>query len=164
MKPLVDGQYLLEKFPGKGGWTYASIPEIQPDKKAPFGWVRVKGFVDDYPLKQYKLMPMGNGTLFLPVKAEIRKKIKKKAGDTVHVILELDDSPYEIPNEIVECFKMEPPELLRRFKSFKEWEQKSYLDWIYQAKREATKTDRILKMMDRVSKNLKFHDKEDERN
>ena len=28
MKPLVDKEYLLEKYPGKGGWTYARIPEI----------------------------------------------------------------------------------------------------------------------------------------
>ena len=25
-EPLVDKEYLLEKFPGKGGWTYALIP------------------------------------------------------------------------------------------------------------------------------------------
>lgn len=29
---LVDKEYLLEKFPGKGGWTYALIPEILQDK------------------------------------------------------------------------------------------------------------------------------------
>lgn len=27
-KPLVDKDYLLQKFEGKGGWTYAEIPEI----------------------------------------------------------------------------------------------------------------------------------------
>jgi hypothetical protein len=26
-KPLTDKEYLLEKFPGKGGWTFARIPE-----------------------------------------------------------------------------------------------------------------------------------------
>jgi hypothetical protein len=75
--PLVNGDYLLQKFPGKGGWTYAAIPEILQNKKNPFGWVKVKGSVDGYELKQYKLMPMGEGRLFLPVKAAIRKKIKK---------------------------------------------------------------------------------------
>lgn len=28
-KPLVDKDCLLEKFSGKGGWTYAEIPEVQ---------------------------------------------------------------------------------------------------------------------------------------
>ena len=64
-KPLVDKVYLLEKFTGKGAWTYAEIPEISQDKTAPFGWVKVKGFIDDYELNQHKLLPMGNGKLFL---------------------------------------------------------------------------------------------------
>jgi hypothetical protein len=36
-KPLIDKKYLLEKFQGKGGWTYASIPDISQDKHSPFG-------------------------------------------------------------------------------------------------------------------------------
>ena len=62
-KPLVNNHYLLEKYPGKGGWTYAAIPEIKQNKNAPFGWVKVKGSIDDFELKQYKLMPMGNGKI-----------------------------------------------------------------------------------------------------
>lgn len=45
-KPLVNKKYLLEKYPGKGGWTYAVIPEVLQNKKAPFGWVKVKGTID----------------------------------------------------------------------------------------------------------------------
>ena len=84
----VAKQYRLKKFPGKGGWTYAEIPEIPQDRKAHFGWVRVNGSIDGYPLNKHKLMPMGNGTLFLPVKAAIRKKIGKEEGDHVQIILE----------------------------------------------------------------------------
>jgi len=32
--PLVDQDYLLQKYPGKGGWTFAMLPEIQQDKHA----------------------------------------------------------------------------------------------------------------------------------
>lgn len=63
-KPLVDREYTLEKFPGKGGWTYAVIPEILQNKHSPFGWVKVKGRIDHFEIKNYKLMPMGNGSLF----------------------------------------------------------------------------------------------------
>lgn len=76
-KSLVNKLYLLEKFPGKGDWTYAQILEILPNKRNHFGWVRLNEFIDDYEIKHYHLMPMGNGRLFLPIKAEIRKKIKK---------------------------------------------------------------------------------------
>jgi hypothetical protein len=42
-KPLVENKYLLQKIPGKGGWTYAAIPEVLKSKNTPFGWVKVKG-------------------------------------------------------------------------------------------------------------------------
>ncbi|HRE58041.1 MAG TPA: DUF1905 domain-containing protein, partial [Candidatus Kapabacteria bacterium] len=45
--PLVDNTYILEKFPGKGGWTYAEIHEIVQDKSKPFGWVTVRAYIDD---------------------------------------------------------------------------------------------------------------------
>lgn len=159
-KPLIDKIYLLEKFPGKGGWTYAAIPEILQNKENPFGWVTVRGSIDEYELKQYKLMPMGNGQLFLPVKAQIRKKIKKEAGDSVHVILYADESPVETPKEILDCFEMEPPSSLETYLNFSDRERKVYLDWIYSAKREETKAERIAKMMERLEKKLKFYDKE----
>ncbi|MCB0497551.1 MAG: DUF1905 domain-containing protein [Cyclobacteriaceae bacterium] len=154
----VDKSYLLKKFPGKGGWTYTEIPEIEQNKSNPFGWVKVSGFVDQHELKHYKLMPMGNGKLFLPVKAAIRKKIKKEAGDWVRVKLFIDKTPTEIPEEIIECFKNEPPKVYETFLSFTEGEQKAYIDWIYEAKKEDTKVERIVAMMGRVSQSKKFYD------
>ena len=157
-KALVNAKYLLQKFPGKGGWTYATIPEIPPGKRIPFGWVRVNGSIDAHKLKRYKLMPMGNGQMFLPVKAEIRKIINKKAGDYVHIILYADDSLKEIPEEIIECFKNEPSSSYEIFISFTETEQKDYLNWIYDAKSDEAKIERIIKMMDRLKKKLTLYD------
>ena len=148
--PLVDSTYLLQKFPGKGGWTYAEIPEILQNKENPFGWVKVRGSIDDFELKHVKLMPMGNGKLFLPVKAAIRKKIKKQEGDTVHVILFEDELPLEIPSELMECFEHEPKEALQNFQALTEGQQKTYLDWIYEAKTDETKVSRIAQMMDEL--------------
>ena len=105
---VVNKKCLLEKFPGKGGWTFARVPEIPPDKKAHFGWVKVKGKIDSFELKNYRLMPMGDGTLFLPVRADIRKKIGKKAGDWVLVTLQRDDAPTSVPGELLDCLRDEP--------------------------------------------------------
>lgn len=157
-KPLIDKKYLLQKFPGKGGWTYAEIPEVLKNNSNPFGWVQVSGSIDDLELKQYKLMPMGNGNLFLPVKAAIRKKIGKEAGDWVHVILYEDDSVYLIPDEIIECFKYESKELYQTFLSFTEGERKTYIDWIYDAKTDETKVKRIGEMMSRMQKKMRLND------
>ena len=51
---LVDKEYLLEKLPGKYGWTYTIIPEIRPDPNAPFNWVKVRGTIDSYQIKGYR--------------------------------------------------------------------------------------------------------------
>ena len=136
-RPLVDKLYLLEKTPGKGGWTYTVIPEIPQDKHSPFGWVKVKGSIDGVEFKKHHLMPMGNGMLGLSVKSEIRKKIKKEVGDYVHVILYLDDERLEIPKDLLVCLQDEP-EALCFFNSLNENEQYCYIKWIY-----AAKTDQV---------------------
>lgn len=99
-RAIVNRKCLLEKYPGKGGWTYAQIPGIPRDPHAAFGWVKVHGSIDDYEIKDYHLMPMKNGNLFLPVKAAIRKKIGKSAGQFVRVILYLHESPSHLPEEL----------------------------------------------------------------
>lgn len=154
-EPLINKEYLLEKFPGKGGWTFAVIPEIIQDKKAPFGWVKVRGSIDDYEFKNYKLMPMGNGKLFLPLKAAVRKQIKKEAGDYVKVILYKDDSPIEIPDELVLCLKDEPL-AYETFVKLKEGEQKAFIDWIYSAKKDETKVERIAATIKKIIKGEKI--------
>jgi hypothetical protein len=158
MKPLVNKKYKLEKFPGKGGWTFARIPQIIQDKNKPFGWVKVRGTIDGYEIRKCHLMPMGNGKLFLPVKAEIRKKIGKKEGDYVTVILYPDNEPLEVPEEMLLCLQDEPA-ALRFFKSLSESEQNFYIQWIYSAKKEETKVDRLAKTVNRLACGLKLYDK-----
>lgn len=103
-------------------------------------------------------MPMGDNKLFLPVKADIRKKIKKQEGDYVHVILYPDDEPLEVPEEMLLCLKDEPL-ALTFFNSLSESEQKFYIDWIYSAKKEETKVDRLAKTINRLTEGLKLYDK-----
>ena len=139
---LVNQQYLLEKFPSKGGWTFARIPEILPDPHAHFGWVRVNGSIDGFLIEHYHLMPMGNGQLFLPVKAGIRKAIHKSAGDWVTVILYKDDLPITIPDELLLCFE-DMPGSLTAFKALTDAEQIAHIKQIYAAKSDLVKAERI---------------------
>lgn len=104
-------------------------------------------------------MPMGNGKFFLPVKAEIRKKIKKDAGDYVHIILYPDNEPLEVPEEMLLCLRDEPVSL-KFFSMLSESERKFYIDWVYSAKKEETKIDRLAKTINRLARGLKLHDKE----
>jgi hypothetical protein len=159
-KPLVNKKYKLHKYPGKGGWIYTIIEEIAPDKRAKFGWVQVRGSIDGFELKRYKLMPMGNGKLFLPVRAEIRKAIGKTEGDVIHVILYADNSRIEIPPEILLCLEDEPA-AKKFFFNLTESEQQFYIKWIYAAKQEATKTKRIVATIGRLLRRQKFYDKKE---
>lgn len=147
--PLIDKNYLLEKFPGKGGWTYALIPEIPMEKRFPFGWMKVRGHIDNFQLDNYKLMPFGNGLLFLPVNAKIRKAIKKEAGDNVHLQLFEDERPQGIPEEIMDCLK-DAPNALSRFFELADWEQKLYIESILDAKNQDTKVKTIVKMLKKL--------------
>lgn len=144
---LVDKEYQLEKMPGKGGWTYAVISEVSQNVKRRFGMVKVKGSIDDYELMGYNLMPMRTGQLFLPVKAEIRKKIGKKHGDWVHVVLYADESALAIPQELIDCLKDEP-QAYANFEKLTESAQKEFREWVYSARKDETKVARIAKMID----------------
>ena len=149
-KPLVDKDYLLKKFNGKGGWTFIELPEIKPDRKRYFGWVKVSGFIDDYELQHYPLQSMGNGNLFLPVKAEIRKQINKQAGDVVKVVLYSDiDTDTNITEELKACLE-EAPEAYEKFNMLSTSKQKAYIDWISTAKNDETKVQRIISTIDQL--------------
>ncbi len=75
----------LEKSPNKGGWTYAVWPEAA-EFFGTHGAVKVRGTVDGEPFET-SFMAMGNGVQMLPIKADIRAKIHKQAGDTVTIHL-----------------------------------------------------------------------------
>jgi hypothetical protein len=149
--PLVNQNYLLQKFSGKGGWTFAVIPEIPKDEHAWFGWVKVKGSIDGYEIKNYHLMSMSNGIMFLPVKAEIRKKIGKNEGDWVHIILYSDQLPHVNHNDFMICLQDEPVAYKNFIKKQAE-EQKTIIDWIYSAKNDELKVERIAETLNKLTR------------
>ncbi len=148
MKPLVNKTIILEKFPGKGGWTYGRLPGVKPDPHAHFGWIKVRGFIDDFEIRQYHLMPIGNGELFLPVRAEIRKKIRKSVGDKVKVVLYRDVEDVYIPEELRDCIDLEPSSK-KAFEKLGIDEKKEIIRWIYSLKNEENRANRIAELMKR---------------
>ncbi|MXV14768.1 YdeI/OmpD-associated family protein [Hufsiella ginkgonis] len=149
-EPIIDRDYLLRKMPVKGGWTYIEITEIAPDKRAWFNHVKVNGTIDGFGLVNKSLMPMSNGHLFLPVKAEIRKAINKEAGETVRLVLYAAGNPAsDSGQEFLLCLQDEP-EALKKFNKLSAEAKKTMTDWISAAKNDDHRVARIAESIDRL--------------
>ena len=153
---LLNKEIVLERFPGKGGWTYAKTFGIKPDKSTPFNWTVVSGFIDEIRLSHVKLMPMGDGTLFLPVNKELRKKLGKKEGDSVRLILWSEHGTYKIPDWIHQCLIDAGIQAVNSFYGRSQIEQKSWVDWIEQARTDDLKIQKVITLMDHLERGLHF--------
>ncbi|WP_284653611.1 YdeI/OmpD-associated family protein [Flavobacterium terrisoli] len=149
-QPIFDDYCVLEKPETKGSWTFITMPVMTHLPKKKNSTVRVRGFIDDYELKDFHIWAMKKGT-FLAVKAEIRKAIKKEQGDTVKLVLFLDEPQMVIPEDFLVCLR-EEPKLLQRFEAYPEKLKKEITDWIFSAKTEDEKITRIAKTMDKLEK------------
>jgi hypothetical protein len=155
-QPILDEKFIIQKMQMKGGWSFVEFPNIPKYFKQPFGWVPVKGTIDGYEINQFKLWTMASGNMFMPIKAKIRKKIKKEEGDWVHIVLFHDNSPLVIPEEFLVCL-LESPKAHATFQSIRETSQKHYIDWIYESKSLETRVNRIAKAIEKLEKGLKLY-------
>lgn len=150
-------------MPGKGGWTFIVITEIPKEKRGYFGMVKISGQIDSYQLNQVSLMPMKNGHLFLPVKAEIRKRIGKEAGEWVDLVLysdqiALEESLMNVEEELLLCLQDEP-RALKTYQQCTKTEQQAFIEWISSAKNDEAKVERIAQSIDRLAQNIKLDKK-----
>ncbi len=156
-KQVVQGDYIIQKMDMKGGWHYIVFEGYKPKTGLPFGWYIVKGTIDDFEINQTKLWPTKDGRLFLPIKAAIRKKIKKQEGDKVSVHLFEDGSEVEIPNEFLICLS-DSPIAEGFFATLSNTSKKQYIDYVYESKSVETRANRIAKCINKLEQNKKWHE------
>lgn len=153
--PIINGDFRLQQFNGKGAWTYVSFPEITNEKSNTSGGFKISGTIDQYEINSQPLLPMGRGKLMLTVNATIRQSIKKQAGDVVHITLYRDIAALNIETDFIESLK-EEPETYRFFEQLKTNEQKSIINWIKSAKTENSQIDRIAQVINNIAFNKKI--------
>lgn len=157
MEPLVNKIFTIEHKPTKGGWHYVIIPGIPVKYKNQQGLIRVRGFVDNYEIRQFNLLPVKTGEMMLVLKAALRKSINKIAGDKVQVKLFIDESKVEIPAEVMDSL-LQSEEAYTFFFTLSESNKKYYIDWVAEAKSLDTKVTRIVKMIQQLERKRKFWD------
>ncbi|ANQ52038.1 DUF1905 domain-containing protein [Flammeovirga sp. MY04] len=140
---MIELKLTIQKFEGKGGWSYVDVPGITSDRNTHFGWVTVSGSIDGYPLEKVKLMPKGDGLLFLPIKKEIRKKIKKEQGDEVHIKLYLDNEEVNNPDILYNILLDISDKAAKNFKNLHRSRQRDIIQRIFDNRNEDVQTQRI---------------------
>ncbi|RPE05922.1 DUF1905 domain-containing protein [Chitinophaga lutea] len=154
--PLCNKKYQLQKFPGKGGWTYAHIPEASNGKRKISVFTKVSGTIDDYAITNATLMSMGERRYFIPVNAAIRKQIGKEAGDWVKIVLHIQEAGAPVAaDEFTTCLKDEPA-AWEHYKTFSKTEQQAWIRWVNEPAEEKTRVERIADAVTKIAKGKKF--------
>ena len=149
----------LKRFGSNGdktGWTYVMVPKklaavLKPGQKRSF---RVKGTIDEYPIKGVAMIPMGEGDFLIAVNATMRKAIRKHSGLVV-VTIEEDLAQYKINKELLSCLQDEP-DAAAWFHSLLPSHQRYFSKWIESAKTDATRTKRIAMTVNAMVKRIDF--------
>ena len=141
----------------KTGWSYIEVPahiakKIKPGCKVSF---RVKGKLDNYPVKQLALLTMGGGDFIIPINDTIRKATRKRNGNTLNVQLEEDKSEFLFNAEFMACLEDEP-EALAFYKTLRKGHQNYFSKWVESAKTEPTKAKRIAQAVRALSQGQHF--------
>jgi len=152
MEKLIEGEFFLEKFSGKGGWTFVRLLLSQLGAKTHFGMLKVSGSVDSFEFSEKTLMPMGDGFLFLPISKEIRTQIKKGDGEKVILQLFRNGIPTQLTEELRDCL-LDDPGKLDLYLSLTSEEQTRWLEMIYSANTEEQKAERIVRLLEYLGKN-----------
>ncbi|MBK0380437.1 YdeI/OmpD-associated family protein [Mucilaginibacter segetis] len=158
---MVEFNTIILQFAEQGektGWTYIEIPadiaqQLKPDNKKSF---RVKGYLDDFPVKGMALMPMGDGNFIMALRQEIRKGIRKNKGAMLRVRIEHDKHfKVEVPDDLQECFDFDA-EAYAYYNSLAPSHQVYFIKWINSAKTAETRARRVVSTINAMSRRMDY--------
>lgn len=126
--------------------------QLNPGVRTAF---RVKGALDHYKIAQVSLLPMGEGDFIMPLNAAMRKAIGKRAGHSLEVVLQVDNSNFVMSEDFMQCLADEPA-ALKYFNTLPGSHQRYFSKWIDSAKTEDTKAKRIARAVHALARKMGY--------
>jgi Bacteriocin-protection, YdeI or OmpD-Associated/Domain of unknown function (DUF1905) len=139
---------------GDGGGAHVLFPYDTEKEFATKGKVPVKATFDGVPYAG-SLIKYGHPQHMLGLLKSIREQISKGPGDTIEVVVWKDEAPRVV--EIPAAFQtaMKKAGLLDTFEKLSYTHRKEYCRWITEAKKEETRSARLVKSIDMLRKGIK---------
>ena len=139
---------------GDGGGAHLLFPYDTEKEFATKGKVPVKATFDGVPYAG-SLIKYGHPQHMLGLLKSIREQIGKGPGDTIEVVVWKDEAPRVV--EIPAAFQaaMKKADLLDTFEKLSYTHRKEYCRWITEAKKEETRSARLVKSIDMLRKGIK---------
>lgn len=140
---------------GDGGGAFVEVPF---DVEQVFGAkrVKIKASIDGIAYRG-SLIRMESECHLLLILKEIREKLGKQAGDEVAITVEPDLEPreVEVPPDL-QALLEKHPDADEFFQQLAYTYRKEYARWITEAKREATRQQRLLKTIEMLQQRKKL--------
>jgi hypothetical protein len=127
-----------------GGGAFVTVPfdvEVAFGNKRP----KIKATIDGVPYRG-SLVRMGTPRHLLPVLKQIRDRIGKQTGDSVHIVIDEDAAPriVQVPDDLRLTLEDEP-DANAWFEKLSHTHRNEYVTWIEEAKRPETRPARVEK-------------------
>ena len=155
---MIKFKAVIQKYGEQGektGWTFVEIPEklaqeLFPGNKKSF---RIKGKLDELAISAQALIPVGGGVFILPLKAELRKQLGKRKGETIvlNITRDANPDPVPMPEDFAACLEDEP-DAAENFTKLPKSHQHYYIRWFNSAKTEQTRVERMAQAIVALSK------------
>jgi len=148
----------FEKMGEKTGWTFVFIPveianQIKASCKKSY---RIRGKLDHVAIRGVALTPMGEGNFIIPLKASLRKELKKAEGALLRLELEEDtEFKIEMPADLELCL-LEEKHCMENFMKLPKSHQNYYINWLNTAKTDQTRTKRLTQIVIAMDKQMDF--------
>jgi hypothetical protein len=136
---------------GSGGGAFVKFPKDVEKLYGVKGRVPVKATFDGIPYRG-SLAKMDSECHVLGVLKQVRETLKKGVGDKVHVVLELDteERTVDLAQDVSAKVK-EHPEAKAAWDKFSYTHKKEHHEWIESAKRDETRTKRIVEFLEKLT-------------